>query len=109
MPPPLWIPQSFPETRKARIVLPYSRIQTAECVMKVLPGYRLAPTEDMRMTNGLGRVTWSAEALGTEEVKITFKVEVVVTSTGPASYGAFRTFLGWIDEAMRRRVLMEKV
>lgn len=109
MPPPLWIPQSFPETRKERIVLPYSRIQTAECVMKVPPGYRLAPTEDMRMANGLGRVTWVAEALGAEEVKITFKVEVVVTSTGPGSYGAFRTFLGWIDEAMRRRVLMEKV
>ena len=109
MPPPLWIPPSFPETRKERIVLPFSRIQTADCVMKVPAGYRLAPTEDMHKANGFGRVAWTTEALGAGEVKISFKVEVVVTSSGPGSYGAFRTFLGWIDEAMRRTVLMEKL
>jgi len=109
MPPPLWIPPSFPETRKERIVLPYSRIQTAECVMKLPRGYRLAPTEDMRRSNGFGRVAWTVAAMEDPgEVKVTFKAEVVVASSGPGSYGAFRTFLGWIDEAMRLRVLVER-
>lgn len=109
MPSPLWIPPSFPETRNARIVLPFSRIQTADCIMKVPAGYRLAPTEDMHRANGFGRVAWAAETMGDGEVKVSFKVEVVVTSSGPGSYGPFRTFLGWIDEAMRRTVLMEKL
>lgn len=110
MPPPLWIPASFPANRKELILLPYNRTQTASCILKIPQGYRLTPTEDLRRANKFGHVAWSAEGReGSGEVKVAFQVDVELASTGPDSYEAFRNFLEWIDEAMKRPVMLEKL
>lgn len=111
MPSPVWIPPSLPAQRKDPIVIPYQRIVLAESVITLPQGFRHGTFTPLVKSNPFGVVRWSAEATEAEG-KPALKVSLRVESHGlffPASeYGAFKEFLGWVDDARSRTLILEK-
>lgn len=72
-------------------------------------GFKPVLQEDLRRENAFGRVFWiAAFDQATKQVAVTLRVEVNTMSRGAEHWEAFRSFLGWIESACRRQVLMVK-
>jgi len=112
MPSPLWIPDAFPKERALPIVMPYLQIHAAHSAIKVPKGFRVRPVPPLDERNRFGRVKWSTELkTAGEEHSAEVALEVSVDSmfAGPEAYGELKAFLGWIDEACHRTLVLEKI
>jgi hypothetical protein len=108
---PLWIPDQLPDHRSLPIVLPYLSTHTAESLIQVPKGYRYGGGTPFQQRNQFGSVTWSAtptEKDGATQIRCVYRVEVTTFAALPAAYGDFKAFLGWVSEAGRRLVVLEK-
>lgn len=107
----LWVPDRLEETRNQFIAVPFARVRTAECRFTLPPGYRLAPVERMDRRNEYGTVSWNLESdnsAGVASNRVALRVEISKTLGVPASYPAFKEFLGWIREAGTRTLVLER-
>ena len=109
MPWPLWVPAKLEEKRTTSIILPYLSTQLAVATFKVPKGYTMGPQQEIQQQNGFGRVFWvpSVDA-ATGEGKVVLRVEVTSVSAPASQWGAFRQFLGWIEDACRRQVTLTR-
>jgi hypothetical protein len=109
MPWPLVVPSEMDQERKTPIVLPYRCTQVALSRFTVPVGFTLRLPSDQRDENEFGTVTWlpSFDAQ-TREVTVTLRVEVKAISKGPDRWANFRVFLGWIETACRRQIVLVK-
>lgn len=108
---PVNIPGSFPKERILPIVMPYLQIQTARCSFKIPKGYKVNPGNPFKESNTFGTVLWSTqiENQGDDQVAvITLKVSVDTMFAAPAAYDELKTFLGWVSEAFKRTLILEK-
>jgi hypothetical protein len=111
MPSPLRMPRSWPETRTEPIIIDNMGIQGASCEFKVPKGYHLKAADPFVKENSFGKVVFVIAATpkdGETLVKASLRVDVAKGSAPAGEYADFRTFMGWIDEAYRREILLEK-
>ena len=111
LPETLWIPEHFRATRTSRIVLPYTRTQTAVSHITVPKGYRVGPMAPVTRSTSFGTVSWTATAQprGEDtEVTVALTVEVTRIFALASSYVEFKNFLGMVDEVSRTVLLLEK-
>ncbi|HEY3399965.1 MAG TPA: hypothetical protein VGK03_04980 [Geothrix sp.] len=107
MPWPLWVPPQMDQERKVAIVLPYLSLQIAQSQFQVPQGFKPRLQEEMRQENEFGRVFWvPAFDPATRKASVTLRVEVNTLSRGADRWESFRTFLGWIETACRRQVVL---
>jgi hypothetical protein len=109
MPWPLWVPPKLGVDRRTSIVPPYPCTQVAVCQFKVPAGFVPRLPSEMRSENEFGAVNWmpSYDAK-TREVKVVLRVEVRAISKAMDRWENFKAFLGWIEEACRRQVVIVK-
>ncbi len=109
MPWPLEVPTTLETVRKGPIVMPYLSTQIAVSTFKVPKGWTMAEQQPVKAQNGFGRVFWlPSYNPTTREAKVVLRVDVAVMSSGAMEWGAFKKYLGWIEEACRRQVALEK-
>lgn len=107
MPWPLWVPSQMDQVRKIPIVLPYLSTQVAQSQFNVPQGFTPRLQDELRQENEFGRVFWvSVFDPATRKASVTLRVEVNTLSRGADRWEAFRTFLGWIETACRRQVVL---
>ncbi|MDP2816260.1 MAG: hypothetical protein Q8O19_06230, partial [Rectinemataceae bacterium] len=112
MPWPLWVPDSFPKERSLPIVMPYLQTQTSRSVIKVPKGFQVRPVRPYQEQNRFGHVSWSMKQSpsGDENLaEVTLEVGLNTMFAGPDGYEDLKVFLGWISDACRRTLIMEKV
>lgn len=108
---PLYLPDVWPERRSEKIVLPYRKIHRAKSTLKVPKGYVVRAVSPMDERNLFGTVQWKQTTKALEsgtEVSVEMEVQVKVLSASSEDYALFREYMGWINEAMNRTVLVEK-
>lgn len=111
MPWPLWVPDVFPETRKLPIVMPYLQVHRSKSVIHVPKGQIARPTSSLEHANSLGKVTWAMETKTVGEasvVEVTLEITLESMFLAPDAYGQLKDYLGWISEACRRTVIIDK-
>jgi len=109
MPWPLWVPDKLDVPRMVPIVLPYLVSHVAACTFEVPAGYRFTPPTELRNKNEFGTVVWtSSYDPQTRKVKIQLSTEVASINQPSAYWPAFREFLGWIQEACGRTVVLTR-
>lgn len=111
MPNPYYLPDVWPEPRKARIVMPFLKVHKATSTVIVPKGYRVRPANPLNETNLFGQVKWKLNTQPTPEgTQATVELEVVgQTMSAPAEdYKPFKDYMGWIAEAMNRVLIVEK-
>ncbi len=109
---PLYLPATWPEPRTAPIVLDHLGIQVATCTFPIPPGYALAPFKPFVRENAFGRVAYLVETRkegDAVQAKAAFRVDVRRAAAPASEIAAFRTFLGWIDEAMHLNLALERL
>jgi hypothetical protein len=92
-------------------VLPYLSVHAAESLIQVPKGYRFSGGAPFQQRNQFGSVSWSATATekdGATEIRCVYRVEVTTFAALPGAYGDFKAFLGWVSEAGRRQLVLEK-
>jgi hypothetical protein len=103
------VPSKLDQERKTAIVLPCLSVQVGVSRFKVPVGFKPVLQEELRKENEFGRVFWVASFdQATKQVVVTLRVEVNSMSSGADHWAAFRTYLGWIESACRRQVLVVK-
>lgn len=109
MPWPLWVPDKLDVPRSVPIVLPYLMSQVAVSTFEVPHGYRFDPPNELRYGNPFGTVVWTTTYdAQTRKVTIQLSAEVVSITQGSGHWPAFREFLGWIQEACGRTVVLTR-
>jgi hypothetical protein len=109
MPWPLWVPSAFEESRTVPIVLPYAFTQLAIATFKVPEGFTVEPHEQIKKQNAFGRVFWLIEYdKASRTGKVVLRAEVTTLSAPPTQWDDFRTYLGWIEEACRKQVVLSR-
>ncbi len=103
----LYIPDSFPVQRQLPIVMPFLRVMEANSRIIIPPGHRITAEPVLVRGNLFGEVRWECQTKGQEAV---VKCRVVLSTmvAAPAAQAELKAFLGWIDEAQRRMVQLEK-
>lgn len=109
---PLFVPDKWPDTREEFIVLPHNKIHLAVSTIELPKDYVWKGIKEIVHSNEFGRVVWMAEkksTLGAEEIKVVLRVELN-QSLGPSTmYSKLKEFVFWVEEACRRRLIVEKV
>lgn len=108
---PIWIPDVLPDQRRIPIQIPYLRTWEATSRFRVPRGFKLAETPGMDLGNLFGKIQWTAVSTPVgdqEEVVVTFRVTITSHTASAGQYGYFRTFLGWVEDAHRRTVTLER-
>lgn len=106
---PLWVPDKMDVPRSVPIVLPYLATQTAVSSFVVPERYRFDPHAGLDQRNQFGSVSWStAYDPLTRKVTVRFRVEVATLYEGNGAWGAFRDYLGWIQDACTRLVVLSR-
>ncbi|GLH72021.1 hypothetical protein GETHLI_05230 [Geothrix limicola] len=109
MPWPLWVPSELDQTRKTPIVLPYMSTQVALSHFKVPHGFTPRLLADLHDENEFGKVVWALSFdPTTREVKVALRVEVRANSKGADRWESFKAYLGWIETACRRQIVLVK-
>jgi len=104
------MPDAWPEQRRARIVLPYRSVFKAACEVKAPKGYRIPRQMGSDQGNLFGRVSWTFVPSDSEtEARILLEMNLRSLGAGPENYEAFKAYMGWIQEALNRTVILEKV
>jgi hypothetical protein len=106
---PLWVPAKLEEQRSMPIVLPQRLIHRALCTFEVPPGFRIADLTEFRNHNRFGSVQWSIQYdEATRKATVQFVTEVATSMEGSEQWRAFKAFLGWIEEACRRTIVLTR-
>ncbi len=106
---PLWVPDKMDVPRSMPIILPYLATQTAVSSFVVPEGYRFDPHTELTQRNQFGSVSWStAYDPQTRKVTVRFSVEVATLQEGSGAWSAFRDYLGWIQDACTRQVVLAR-
>lgn len=111
VPSPLPMPASWPAARTEHIILDHLGIHVATCEFQVPAGYVFKAGPPFSRENSFGKVFLgmeSREAGGTARGKAVLRVDVRRPLAPPEAYGEFRTFMGWVDEAFRSQLVLEK-
>lgn len=111
MPSPLHIPSSWPETRTERIIIEHLGIQATGCEIQVPKGWAVKGTTPFHKENAFGKVFFLVETKvgpGGTVAKVGFRVDVLKSTAPPEDYAAFKEFMGWVDDAYRRQIILEK-
>ncbi len=111
VPTPLYLPTAWPETRTERIILDHLGIHLATCEFTVPKGYALKAGQASQHQNAFGRVIFLVETKDTGDglqAKAVLRVDLLQPTAAPEAYADFRTFMGWVDEACRRQIVLEK-
>lgn len=106
---PLWVPDKLDAPRTVPIVLPYLVSHDAICTFTVPEGYRFNPHAELRNQNAFGTVAWSTSyEAQARRVTVRFQTEVASINDSPARWNQFREFLGWIQEACTRTIILAR-
>lgn len=106
---PLWVPDQLDATRTTSIVLPYLFTHAAVSSFEVPKGYRFDPPAELFHQNEFGTVLWASDYdPQTRKVTVRLDAHVVSLNLGASHWSAFREFLGWIQEACQRTVVLAK-
>lgn len=109
---PLSIPDTMPKERSLPIVMPYLQTQSARSSFKIPKGYKARNAEPFVQQNSFGTVQWST-AVNTEGdgsgVVVSLRVSVDSMFASPDAYEELKAYLGWIAEAHRRTLILEKI
>lgn len=109
MPWPLWVPDKLDGPRSVPIVVPYLSTQVAVSTFKVPSGYRFEPHGELENRNEFGAVAWTASYdPATRQVTVRFSTRVINIKQDLDHWKAFKEFLGWIQEACRRTVILNR-
>lgn len=109
---PINIPDVMPAERTLPMVMPYLQIQSARCSIKIPKGYKIQAGQLFEQRNSFGTVAWSAQmqAQGEETTAIvTLNVSVDSMFAPSAAYEGLKTYLGWIIEVYKRKLILEKI
>lgn len=109
---PVTISDSMPTERTLPIVMPFLQTQSARSSFKIPKGFKVHTGQAFEKRNSFGSVEWSADVQtqGEEALAVvTFKVSVDSMFAGPAAYEGLKTYLGWITEAYKRTIILEKI
>lgn len=109
MPWPLWVPDKLDTVRTMSIVLPYLLTHSGTSTFEVPKGYLFNPPVDLRDSNEFGSVVWSSiYDPQTRKVTVTLTAEVISLNLGPDHWRTFREFLGWIQTASSRTIILTR-
>lgn len=109
MPWPLEVPSKLEAKRTGPIILPFLSTHIAISTFKVPSGWTMGEQQTLKMQNGFGRVVWlPSYDPATREAKVVLRVDVSAMSAGAMEWGAFKAYLGWIEDACRRDVELTK-
>ncbi|MBI3130418.1 MAG: hypothetical protein HYZ13_03585 [Acidobacteria bacterium] len=109
MPWPLEVPTKLEAKRTGPIILPFLMTHIAISTFKVPSGWTMGEQQTLKMQNGFGRVVWlPSYDPATREGKVVLRVDVSAMSAGAIEWGAFKAYLGWIEDACRRSVELSK-
>ncbi|WP_306591850.1 hypothetical protein [Geothrix sp. 21YS21S-4] len=109
MPWPLPVPDRLDVPRSVPIVLPYLVSHTATCTFEVPRGYRFNPPGVLESGNDFGTVKWSASFQPeTRKATVQLAVEVAAINRSASQWRAFREYLGWIQDACTRALVLTK-
>lgn len=101
-------PGHWPEARVDQIVLPYLSTQLALSHVAVPEGYAAQPQPPLKKANGYGQVSWSLDTSSPTQATVMLQVMVTGLSGTPSTAKDLRDFLAWIEEASRRKVVLER-
>lgn len=107
--PPLGMPMGLPAKRTERIVLSHIGLHEYQATIICPSGYSWTPSAELRQSNRFGDVLWVSVA-GTSpgEVRVTLRVHTIALVSPPGTYQEFRQFLGWIQDAMGRSLVLTR-
>ena len=109
MPSALDIPEKVEENRSTMIVLPYLSTHIGISTMTLPEGWTLENPEAFRRENAFGAVFWiPSYDPATRKVKVVMRVDVLQMGAAPEAWNAFRAFLGWIQEASGRALVLTR-
>nr|WP_320133980.1 hypothetical protein [uncultured Holophaga sp.] len=106
MPSPLEIPEAWPPLRTAPIFLPYAQTWVATSELSLPPGLTASLPPAFIHENAFGKVTWVCQAKD-DLVQVVFRVDQTQSIATAAQYAELRTFLGWMQEAQNRALILE--
>lgn len=104
----LYVPDSWPAERVDPIVMPYLRIQQAISTIHLPEGWAWDGSESFSRNNRFGKVSWVAEKVDEQTIKVALKVEVTSLFEPASAYADLRTFLGWMSEASGRYLILRR-
>ena len=111
MPSALYIPDDLAPTRQVPISFTYAFTQKAEATITLPEGFKLIPVSGMDQENFFGRVRWEAkpDPASPGTVRVIFEVELAERTANEHAYATLLQFFGWLREAQRRSVIIERV
>lgn len=104
----IWVPDTWPETRKDLIVIPYLRTFEATSTIHLPEGYTWGGAEPYEQRNIFGTVSWKAEKVDAGTVKVTLQIQVVRAFEAAMGYEALKSYLSWVSEAQRRSLILTR-
>lgn len=108
---PLEVPDSWPEGRTEMIVLPHAFVLEAEALLEAPTGHRWVDPAPLRQVNGFGKVERSIETVKRAEgpaLKVKLKIQLDLAIAEAGAYPALKDFLGWMQEAASRPLVLER-
>jgi hypothetical protein len=110
MPSAISIPDNLPQTRSVPICLGYARTHRASARISLPEGFQLVPTPVMDQKNYFGRVRWSVKVDPDKSGEAILNYEMVLSesNTNELYYPALLQFLGWVQDAQSRPVILER-
>lgn len=111
MPSALYIPDDLAPTRQVPISFTYAFTQKAEATITLPEGYKLIPVSGVDQENYFGRVRWEAkpDPASPSTVRVTFEVELAERTANEHAYATLLQFFGWLRDAQRRSVIVERI
>jgi hypothetical protein len=107
--PPLGLPPALPEQRRDSVVLPYRCAMNATSHLVLPPGSSLRQEPPFSKINSWGQVSWMVQpGPGPAEARATLKINLTGFFAPADGYQEFKDFLGWIDQALSRPVVLER-
>lgn len=108
MPPPVAFPDVWPDTRRELLVLPMNQVRTAKSNMVAPHGWRWLKPDPIDFKSPIGSVSWQWAGEGSE-VEVSLEIKLERMFSVDSDYLAFRTFIGTIQEACQRTLLLERI
>lgn len=108
---PLEVPDSWPEGRTEMIVLPHAFVLEAETLLEAPEGRRWVDPVPLQQVNAFGKVERSFETvkgIAGPALKVKLRVQLDLTIGKAGAYPALKDFLGWMQEAVSRPLVLER-
>jgi len=107
---PLDLPEAWPAQRTYPIAFTYREAFTAVSRVQLPPGWKLVEAEDFAQENRFGRITWQARPVaGAEDTwEVTYTLTVASLAASEYGYGQLKAYLGWMETASRKTLVLER-